>query len=81
MTSGGASVAAIEFQGFREGFGETLAEFVAGAFLAIHAGHFVDPTDPPLSATFDDCGVLHFNPVAYTVGTGAPRRPPSTDTR
>ena len=58
----GPCLAGIELESFLEGNLQAREQLISCPFLAIDAGNFLDPSDPPIAIFLDHCGVLvlHF---------------------
>jgi hypothetical protein len=64
-------LAPIEFQCLWKRFDKALPQLRMDTLLAIQAGNFLNPADPPFAATFYDGRVFHRSAFPVSVGTCA----------
>ena len=59
VSRSGQRILPVEFKCFGERFGEAFNQLLMRAFLAIHAGHFLNPADPPLAPMLHNSRIFH----------------------
>src|SRR5207249_3256983 len=57
----------VHLQSLLQCVAEIVQQFLAGLSLGVDAGHFLDPTDPPVAVLLDDC-------VVFPNHKGSPRQ-------